>query len=65
MAETVGTMTCTKCFRDTGVKLDLKPRMPVSVVIDLCENWLCDDCLDDAERAAAAIRAEKPEGTEK
>ncbi len=44
-------LTCTRCFQPTGEQPDWDG-LPVQQQIDLCQNWLCRDCLDDAEREA-------------
>lgn len=46
-------MTCTQCFCETGTEPDLSS-FPVKVRIEMCENWLCDTCLNDLEREIIA-----------
>ena len=41
-------MTCTQCFKQTDVEPDLSA-FPVKLKIEMCENWLCDACLEDLE----------------
>lgn len=38
------TMLCTSCGVDTGIDPDFTTS-DVQVIISLCENWKCDDCL--------------------
>lgn len=42
-------MICTNCHRQTGVELECET-LSVEAIIVLCENWRCNDCLDDLER---------------
>lgn len=47
-------MTCTQCFKQT----DTEPKFdgfPAKVVIAMCENWLCDQCLNDVEREIISL----------
>src|SRR5699024_10366881 len=56
-------MTCTRCGADTPGTIDMSAT-PLWLIKDLCEHWLCSDCLDVEERedlscenAALGIRA--------
>ena len=54
----MGSMICTHCFKDTGIEPDFHS-IAVSpgdgpAIADLCEHWLCDDCLDDLDAEAVA-----------
>ena len=48
----MSTMTCTQCYRDTGVEWQPDRKLSVEAIVALCRNWRCDDCLDDDERTA-------------
>jgi hypothetical protein len=47
-------MICTQCFKQTNVEPDLSA-FPVKTRIAMCENWLCDTCLNDLEREIIAL----------
>lgn len=50
-------LLCTKCHKDTGCNPDLTGMSYVSAV-ELVTNWMCVDCLDEAE----ADHATEPSG---
>ena len=52
-------MTCTECFCPAGDLGDTS-EMAVSVIIALCENWRCTQCLDDLEYELANPQTNDP-----
>jgi hypothetical protein len=44
-------MTCTRCFRPAGGEPETSG-LNAAAIIALCENWLCDDCLNEIDDAA-------------
>lgn len=45
-------MICTNCFQPTYVDPDFG-NLPAEAVIEICENWMCVDCLDIAAQEEA------------
>lgn len=41
-------MICTKCQKDDELDQDLSG-LPVRTIVNLCSEWLCDECMDEHE----------------
>lgn len=43
-------MTCTQCFRQTDIEPPTTREFPAKLIVEMCEKFLCDSCLDELER---------------
>lgn len=57
-------MICTRCYQKTPYEVDAEilRKLPHKVIIDLCENWRCNDCLEEVE-ADTAKTENRPQST--
>lgn len=58
-------MICTRCFVDTGCSPDLSG-LSFKNANDLCNGWLCSECMDNDEEIQAfeAEAATEKKGTQ-
>ena len=61
-------MICTKCHQETPGDIDdatlnklIKTRLGRETIIELCQNWRCNECMDEDEQDA---KAEPPQAKE-
>ncbi len=51
-------MICTNCCKDDDLTQDFSG-LPSHAIVKLCSEWLCDECMDERDRAAAVVHGEK------
>lgn len=49
-------MICTQCWEDTENDVDLSDQ-PIKIAVELCQNWLCSECLDKLEDAEEMLES--------